>query len=190
MAEAKTKKPGIIWMSSREVAMTAALGGLGFASVALGLIIPILPGGGSVFALQGLSPISSIAGGPIVGFLVTAIMGTPRTFAVVNWFLALGQLIVAFGYYPLRNKSLPVRLGGFIILDFISWEAYGNWIGTWFLVDVYKVVPPDGFWPLWAFMATVFTGATLIIDAIFVSIAFIIFPKFMKPDWWDRWRGR
>lgn len=193
MTTTPKQKPSIIWFSSREIGVTAAFGGLGFVSVALGLVIPLLPGGGSVFALQGLSPISSIAAGPIAGFIVEALTGTPRPFYLVNWVLSLSCFPYAFAMVPVRNKPRYIQLPYAILMDYLINDAF--WLalsGSFFLSFVYGIVPGwAGFWSLFWLMQTVFVPATVIINAIYLVIAYTMFPNFMKMSWWDRWmQGR
>jgi hypothetical protein len=168
--------------------MVASFGGIVLVSVLLGLIIPIMPGGGAIYVLQPLTDTAVIATGPIGGFVLAILLGTPRPFALLNYaFTGWMYPLIAILYYPIRDWNLKKRYPLTILIIAIC-----NWItvpeAAAFYVWVYRLVPVDGYWPLVIFRATTFVPPTIIADAICLPIIMYLWPKYIRPEWWGRWK--
>lgn len=184
-----TEKPTVEWFSAREIAITASFGGLVFASVLLGLVIPIAPGGIVVWVLEGLIAPASCTAGPIGAWLIYFLAGCARPFSLWIWVVhgpinAAGLSVL---YYFFKDMGLKKRLSIFYVINLILW-VIANLPATWFCVYFYRFVPPEAFWEFfWTLMIT-FSLPEALMYSIFMTVTLIIFPSFVKPEWWGRWK--
>ena len=192
MSLGKEKSVKRIWFSSREIGLTAALGGLALASNAMGLIIPVAPG----ICMYTVAAISQVVGGmalsPIMFFVMCTMMYIPRP-ALVAFLLsfAIFQLPVPTVYFMIRDWPLKYRVPiqwftHFVILMFPST------IGAMYLYHyLLGWLPLDAVWPtvylLWGTTGIFQWG---ILQFIIISVALKFAGDWIRPDWWDRWRGR
>ena len=183
------EEAGFILFSAKEVAITAAFAGLQLAGVLLGLIIPVLPGGGALWALQPLMTPAAYAAGPIAGVLIVGIAGTVRPVALENW-IVFGAMYAFIGatYYPFKDWSLKKKIPVLFALDAFAWGVLAAFGTTWMDIYVYHFAPQEAFWEYFYLTQTLFTLPSVIMDWIAIAIVLTLFPNFAKPTWWDRWK--
>jgi hypothetical protein len=178
-----------VLLTSREIGIIAAFSGLLFASVALGLMIPILPNV-AIFALEPLALFGGFATGPIGAFLITGIMGTPRPLAVENWLVyGTGAAIVSAAYWPIRNWSLSKKIPMMVLFAAFQYYGIGFLPAMAYEVYVMKFVPPEAFWEYTYMNFLFFSTPEVIYHAIALPVLMRAFPNFVRPTWWSRWRG-
>lgn len=167
-------------MSARQIGMVAALGGLGFAWRALGLIIPLYP----PFVLdvrETICVIAAFAGGPWVGIGTGFLIGLPSAIPMHDVILypLLALLLCPFVKTAWRWRGLA----GYLLLAVVIFvaEAICMVVSCGMLAYVFLLAP---FWPT---MVATFLGGTYVIYALQEIIPLIIciklFPEFMKPRW-------
>ena len=173
-------------LSSRQIGMIAAFGGLGFAWRALGLVIPLVP----PFLLdirETINAIAAFAGGPFVAIGVGILIGLPSAvpFCDVIWYPVFGLLLCPFAkyIYSIRDewgglKSLVVLTIVIIPIEFIMLTGF---------VAELALVGLVSFWP--EFYASM--GLTYVLytaqEIIPLWLCIKLFPDFMRPNW--SWRG-
>lgn len=185
----KEKREFLI-LDTREIAMAAAFGGILFAQCALGLLIPVAPGY-AMWPLYTFLPLAAIVGGPIVAWVALFVGSLTRNLLVNPAYMA-AQVFLAFTYWPMRNTPLKYRIPGFIILMWISEYVIQTPIAVWIMQNVlFFVAPgPDAYWSFLLFMFGTHTLSNALIPSIVVPLLMKVAPEFMKPTWFDRWRGK
>ena len=185
LAEAKARRRPLL--SARQVGMIAALGGLGFAWRALGLVLP-LPGTYVLDIRQALGPVVAFAGGPYVAITVGILYGLPSGLPMVDlWYYSLMGLIVAVSAKWVWRHKGPV---GYVVLALVIAFATSlvNLLTNIVLSTEYGL-GFVAFWPV-NFTTFVLPGAnTIYIVAQLMTIFVLIklFPDYMNPRW--LWRG-
>jgi len=183
------EKEKTIWMTSRELAIAAALGSLNFAASAMGLVVPVLPAVAWDIG-SAVQPIGAMASGPIGGIIIAILASIPRPVAVLNLCSYIPMCILyALCYYPIRNLKNRYRMPLMGLVIFLLNMLYLLPIGVWFVVYFYKMAPPEAFWPLiMTFVVPVLLDA---IARIAVALAVLaVTPGFVQPTWWSRWRHK
>jgi hypothetical protein len=171
-------------LTARQVGMVAALGGLGFAWRALGLVIPLYP----PFVLdvrETLIAIVAFAGGPYVAIASGFLMGIPSAIPMNDiWYYPLvGLILCAFTKIIWNNRGWKGYL--LLVVVMVVAEFIGTTLSIAFLAYGLSLVP---FWP--EYIANFVSGTYFIYVAQEVIPAIIcikFFPDFMKPRW--LWRG-
>ncbi|MFQ6126297.1 MAG: hypothetical protein ACE5R6_17065 [Candidatus Heimdallarchaeota archaeon] len=183
MGETEYRRP---WLTSRQVGMIAAFGGLGFAWRALGLVIPLVP----PFLLdirETINVIAAFAGGPFVAIGVGILVGLPSAvpYADVVYYPMIGISLSLFTKYVWRIREDWGKLKALIVLAIVLLPIEFIWI-TVFIGEM-AVMGVVSFWP--EFYATM--GVTFILywvqEFLPLWICIYLFPDFMKPTW--SWRG-
>lgn len=171
-------------LTSRQVAMVGALGGLGFAWRALGLTIPLYP----PYVLdirEAVIAIVTFAGGPYVGIATGILIGLPS--AIPFWdMLWYGGFAVIMSLF---TKTIYASSGvkRYLLLVFaVIVTLYGYALPlSAFLMEVL------GFSPWKPYLITsYFGGPGYIYGAIYIlsiGLALKLAPDFMRPRW--TWRG-
>jgi len=164
--------------------MVAALGGLGFAWRALGLVIPLYP----PFVLdvrETLIAICAFAGGPYVAIASGILMGLPSSLPMLDpWYYPLVGLIFCLATKTAWKRRGPVGYGLLLVTSLIA-EGLGLTLYTAAMAFGLQIVPfePE--------MVATFAGGTYFVYALQQWIPMVIvirlFPDFMKPRW--RWSG-
>jgi hypothetical protein len=184
ITEEKYRRP---LLTSRQVAMIAAFGGLGFAWRALGLIIPLYP----PYVLdirESINVIAAFAGGPWVAIGVGILIGLPSSvpFCDVIYYPLIGIILslvskhifekrdVLYGAYSLVIIAIVLAIAEAIALTIFNFE-----------LAIVGLVSFE------AEMIASFLGGTYLIyviqEIIPLWIILKLFPDFMRPIW--RWTG-
>ncbi len=183
MGETEYRRP---LLSSRQVGMIAAFGGLGFAWRALGLVIPLVP----PYLLdirETILVISAFAGGPYVAIGVGILIGLPSSvpYADVVYYPMIGILLSIFTKYVWRTREEWNTLRPLVVLAIVLLPI--QLLGNIYFNAAIHITGVASFWPemtatvgsvLWLYWAQEFIPLWLCIR---------IFPEFMKPIW--SWRG-
>jgi len=177
----KTRTPRL---TARQVGMVAALGGLGFAWRALGLVIPLYP----PFVLdvrETLIAIVAFAGGPYVAIASGILMGIPSSLPMLDpWYYPIVGLFFCLVTKTVWKHRGPVGYGLLLVTCLVA-EGVGLTLYVAALAFGLQIVP---FWPE---MVATFAGGTYFVYALQQWIPMVIvlrlFPDFMKPRW--RWSG-
>jgi len=174
-------------LTARQVGMVAALGGLGFAWRALGLVLP-LPGAYVFDIRQPLMPIIGFAGGPFVAIAAGILYGLPSGLPMVDlWYYPLlGLIVAACAKWVWRHRG-PL---GYVVLALVIAFATS-------LVNLLTNIELSTEYGLGfvAFMPENFTtfvipGANWIYIVAQLATIFVLiklFPDFMVPRW--LWKG-
>jgi len=182
-------KKGIEWLSAREISIIAAIGGLELATVLMGLVIPIGPGGYGLWVLEGLLYPACLATGPIGCFLVLAIPGIVRPMAIGNVLAAALFAILGVAFWPMRNWVRWKKMLGVAAL-FIPWSLLSQFPWVYLYIYYYGFYPLESFWVVtltsWALVSV--PSIIYYVGAAWATLA--LFPKFIQPTWLDRWRGK
>ncbi len=174
-------------ITSRQVGLAAALGGLAFAWRALGLNIPWVPPFvvdlGHTIVLLG-----SFAGGPYVTAAIAILIGIPSW---DTWIDMLGYFITGLGLCFLAKTIWKHRnsFGGHLLIWLYSATA------SYIVAPAYWLLMFDNVLHLIPFKATLLVvwspaGDALpytLLKAIPLSIALVSAPHYMEPRW--KWRG-
>jgi len=171
-------------LTARQVGMVAALGGLGFAWRALGLVIPLYP----PFVLdvrETLIAILAFAGGPYVAIASGFLMGLPSALPMLDpWYYPLvGLILCVFTKTIWNNRGWK----GYLLLVVVL--AVAEFIGlTLYVAAMAYGLQITPFWP--EYVAS-FAGGTYFVyvaqEVIPLILVIRFFPDFMKPRW--LWRG-
>ncbi len=183
-------KKRIEWLSAREISIIAAIGGLELATVLLGLVIPVGPGGWSVWALEGLTILPALATGPVGGFIAYVIPGIVRPVAVANIMVSGNMILIGAGYWPMRKWKTWKKILGVALISFPVWTLYQGYFTVWFMAYYYHFITVEAFWPTFWYLQFAFNIPEWIYGVVCAAITFTLFPRFIQPDWLDRWRGR
>jgi hypothetical protein len=181
----ETKKEGRrVWLSTRQIGIVAALGGLGFAYCALGLYIPIVP----PFIVDIREPLGVIIGmaagpwGALIGGLLMGISGT-TPLAGVPYYMTLGFLFAIFSkkIYALTGWKRYTLLS--IVIIALNVFILAPWLGL-SLSIIYGMTFYDWMVIMWG----VGVFPLYIVEEILAcAIAMKFAPEFMKPRW--LWSG-
>ena len=171
-------------LTARQVGMVAALGGLGFAWRALGLVIPLFP----PFVMdirETLTVITAFAGGPWVAIAVGILFGLPSgvPMADLPYSVILG-LCITLAAKPAWKYRGPKGYAILFVTILIA-EALVLTIVNLIVAYALQMAP---FWPQ---MVATFIGGTYFVyvaqEIIPLILCIKLFPDFMKPRW--LWRG-
>ena len=172
-----TRRPRL---TARQVGMVAALGGLGFAWRALGLVIPLYP----PYVLdirETLIVIIGFAGGPWVGIASGILMGLPSSVPMcdVLYYPLIAVVVSAVAKTVWRWRG--AKGYALLIVTIAIIEAIALIIFNAMLAYVLQLV---AFWP--ETVAT-FAGGTYFVyvaqEIIPLILCIKFFPDFMKPRW-------
>jgi hypothetical protein len=183
LAEPKTRKRKS-YLTTRQIGIVAALGGLGFAYPALGLYIPIVPPF-IVDIREPLGVIISMAGGPWAGLISGFLMGISGTtpLAGVPYYMMEGFLFAIFAkkIYELSGWKRYALLSGWIV--FLNVVVLSPWLAV-----SLSVIYGNTIYSWWLIMWGVAVFPLYIVEEIVAcSIAKRFAPAFMKPRW--LWSG-
>jgi len=168
------------FLTARQVGMVAALGGLGFAWRALGLVIPLYPPM-VLDVRETLIAILAFAGGPYVAIASGFLMGLPSALPMLDpWYYPLvGLIICMFTKTIWKNRGWK----GYLLLIVIT--AVAEFVGqTLYIIAMAYGLQIAPFWP--EFVATFVSGTYFIYvaqEVIPLIIVIRMFPDFMKPRW-------
>ena len=167
-------------LTARQVGMVAALGGLGFAWRALGLVIPLYP----PYVLdirETLIVIIGFAGGPWVGIASGILMGLPSSVPMCDVFYYPLVAVVVSAVAKTVWRSRGAKGYALLIVTIAIIEAIALIIFNAELAFVLQLV---AFWP--ETVAT-FAGGTYFVyvaqEVIPLILCIKFFPDFMKPRW-------
>lgn len=172
-------------LTSRQVGMIAAFGGLGFAWRALGLVIPLFP----PYVLdirETINVIAAFAGGPYVALGVGILIGLPSSvpFCDVIYYPLIGILLSLFSKHIFANKDKWGGLYALLIItivlipiELLAWTIFNFELA---LVGLVSFIPE---------MIGSFPTAVIymIQEIIPLWIVLKLFPDFMRPTW--SWKG-
>ncbi len=174
-------------LTSRQVAMIAAFGGLGFAWRALGLVIPLYP----PYVLdirESINVIAAFAGGPWVAVGVGILIGLPSSvpFCDVIYYPLIGIILSIFSKHIFDKRDMWGGIYSLIIVSIVIAVAEAIAL-TIFNFELALV----GLVSFEAEMIASFLGGTYLIYVVQAIIPLWIilklFPDFMRPSW--RWTG-
>ena len=181
MSQEKPKPP---LLTSRQLASAAVFGGLGFATRALGLVIPIVPP--LIFDLRAVFWILGVAGsGPIGAIIVGLLIGLPSAFPLASIPCAITYgLVWCLLYKQIYYMKSAVR---YVLLA--AWASVSVYMGDTVLIMVFTYVYhmyPD----LMTGLIIDYTTSS-IVWSIAAAIGIILFvkyaPEYAEPTWsWGR----
>lgn len=182
-AEVEYRRP---LLSSRQIGMIAAFGGLGFAWRALGLVIPLVP----PYLLdirETINVIAAFAGGPFVAIGVGILIGLPSSvpFCDVIYYPLAGILLslVSKYVYRIREESNGLKALVVLVVVLLPVEAL---VLTIFNAELALAGMVSFKAEMVAsFGITYWLYAAQMIIPLWLCIRY--FPDFMKPNW--SWRG-
>jgi hypothetical protein len=178
-----------ITFSSREIALCAILGGLGFAGQVLGLRIPIsslysvspLAASAQVLSVIALPPLLS----PIVYFLCFLPLPGVLPFSLAY---CPAAAFLSMAYYTMRNQPLRYRLPAFAFTYWGVWNL-ANLLDTYIESVVLGWFPMSAYW-YWYFSWLLVGGwiHTAVVPTIIMTGTLRSIDNMIKPDWLHRWR--
>lgn len=173
------------FLSSRQIGMIAAFGGLGFAYIAMGLYIPLVPPW-IVDIREPLVALTGFAGGPWVG-IMTAFVCIIVSPAGANpaleapYYMGIGLLcgIASKKVWKLKGS---MRWVGIIVVCFISEYLMYLYV-AWFMVAIWGFDTATAVGIGWFGVSPIY-AVTMVLT---VGLAMRFAPEFMEPRW--LWRG-
>jgi hypothetical protein len=171
-------------LTSRQLASAAVFGGLGFATRALGLIVPIVPP--LIFDLRAVFWILGVAGsGPIGAIIVGLLIGLPSAFPLAS----IPDAIVYGLVFCLLYKQIYALKGVVRYVMLAIWATVSVYVGDTVLIIVFTYiyhVYPD----LMTGLVIDFTTSS-IVWSIAAALGIILLvkyaPEYAEPTWsWGR----
>jgi hypothetical protein len=172
-----------VWLTTRQIGVVAAVGGLGFAYAALGLYIPIVPPF-IVDIREPLAVIIAMSAGPYAAIIAGVLMGLGLSpVDGIPYYVMLGFLfsLVSKKVWKLTGWKRYALLVGSILAIYVF--VLGPWLSF-----AESVIYGMTFWDWWNIMWGVAIFPMYIIEEIVVILVAMKFaPEFMKPRW--LWSG-
>jgi hypothetical protein len=178
------EKPKVPLLTSRQLASAAVFGGLGFATRAMGLIVPIVPP--LIFDLRAVFWILGVAGsGPIGAIIVGLLIGLPSAFPLAS----IPTAIIYGLVFCLLYKRLYYMKSSVKYLGLAIWAAVSTYLGDTVLIIVFTYV--------YKMYPTLMTGLVIdyttssVVWSLAAAIGIILFvkyaPEYAEPTWsWIR----
>jgi len=178
MKLAVERKRRRVLLSSRQVGIVAAFGGLGFAYIALGLYIP-LAGPWIVDLREPLTVLTGMVGGPWVGLMTgfLCIVGSPWPMGEAPYYMVLGFLT------GVVSKKIWALSG---------WRRWVTLIICLFVFEYLVFLWPAWWWNTflgYPFMVLIYTGyfgalpIYIVTEVIVIALGYRFAPEFMEPRW-------
>jgi len=181
MSQEKPKPP---LLTSRQLASAAVFGGLGFATRALGLLVPLVPP--LIFDLRAVFWILGVAGsGPIGAIIVGLLIGLPSAFPLAS----IPDAIVYGLVFCLLYKQIYRMKSAVKYVLLAIWATVSIYVGDFVLIMVFTyiyhmypdlvtglVIDYTTSSPLWSLAAAI--GIILLVKYA---------PEYAEPTWsWGR----
>jgi hypothetical protein len=170
-------------INARQIGLVVALGGIGFAWVALGFLIPLYPP--MIIDLrEPTCVLAAMIGGPYVGLIVGIIHGLGTGSIIdIPYYPILGFVVGASSRLIWRLGSYWKRIVGVAAITIVC-EYFLNGIWAIYATQLAFGIP---FWtfaiPWWTIIAPVYVAE----EAVLYAIALKLAPDFVRPRW--TWRG-
>jgi hypothetical protein len=187
MAEEKIPPRRRPFMSARQVALTAVIGGIAFLCEAIGLWAPTPWPGGTIniggFAITLAAMVAGPWSGMIVGWLDLAPMAGFGPIA--GWLYWWTPLYTAatypFIYHKIVMKNKPLGVGVFFVSQLVNMMTIHNLLFAWWFSAVTESFPTVA--SAWYYITITGTPIFGWIYAVLPAIVLATATKFVEPRW-------
>jgi len=183
MTETKRRLP---FMSARQIALTAVIGGIAFICEAIGLWLPTPWPGGTINIGGFAITLAAMVAGPWAGMIVGWLDLFPMAGfgPIAGWLYFWTPLYTAATYKPIYRLVLKHKwlgLGVFFVNQLFNMVVPHNLLFAWWFSEVTEAFP--SIWSAWVYM-TIF--GTPIFAWIYVVLPMIVLATatdFVEPRW-------
>lgn len=167
-------------LTSRQLATAAVFGGLGFATRAMGLTVPLVPP--LVVDLRAVFWILGVAGsGPVGAIIVGLLIGLPSAFPIAS----IPDAIVYGLVFCILYKQIHALKGAVKYVMLAIWAAVSVYVGdlvlVWVFVYIYHIYPDMS-----TGLAIDYTTSAVvwsILGALAIILLVKYAPEYAEPTW-------